>query len=205
MELTSNGFEDGGRLDKRFAWANSDPVGNMTHQANLNPGLSWSDVPAGTQSFAIIVIDPDVPTSREDRNKPGRTIPSSLPRRELCHWVLIDLPSSVTSIDEGQFSDGVTLGGKDGPAAPLGSRQGINDFTGFMSANPETAGNYFGYDGPAPPGNDEINHRYVFTLYALDIPRLPVEGIFGPSDVLAAMDGHVLATASIAGIYYLSL
>ena len=33
-------------------------------------------------------------------------------------------------------------------------------------------GDYYGYDGPCPPWNDELVHRYVFTLYALDVPRL---------------------------------
>jgi phosphatidylethanolamine-binding protein (PEBP) family uncharacterized protein len=40
------------------------------------------------------------------------------------------------------------------------------------------AGEYYGYDGPCPPWNDERVHTYVFTLYALDIPRLPLEGRF---------------------------
>ncbi|MBS1269164.1 MAG: hypothetical protein MAG794_00108 [Gammaproteobacteria bacterium] len=45
-------------------------------------------------------------------------------------------------------------------------------------------GQYFGYDEPAPPWNDSILHRYVFTLYALDIEQCPVEGAFGGDDVL---------------------
>jgi Raf kinase inhibitor-like YbhB/YbcL family protein len=65
-------------------------------------------------------------------------------------------------------------------------------------------GNYFGYDGPCPPWNDERPHRYVFTLYALDIPRLPVEGTFDKHAALAAMRDHVLAEASITGLYTLN-
>jgi Raf kinase inhibitor-like YbhB/YbcL family protein len=63
------------------------------------------------------------------------------------------------------------------------------------------AGKYFGYDGPCPPWNDTIPHRYVFTLYALDIARCPVEGEFRAGDVLAASAGHILAEASITGLY----
>ncbi len=40
------------------------------------------------------------------------------------------------------------------------------------------AGRYFGYDGPFPPFNDSLIHHYVFTLYALSIERLAVDGAF---------------------------
>jgi hypothetical protein len=66
------------------------------------------------------------------------------------------------------------------------------------------AGRYFGYDGPCPPWNDSIAHRYIFTLYALDSERCPVDGDFDGRDVQAAIRGHVLAEASITGIYSLN-
>ena len=66
------------------------------------------------------------------------------------------------------------------------------------------AGNYFGYDGPCPPWNDSIAHRYVFTLYALDLQRLGVDGIFKGADARNAMAGHVLAQAAISGRYTLN-
>ena len=66
------------------------------------------------------------------------------------------------------------------------------------------AGDYYGYDGPCPPWNDEIAHRYVFTVYALDIARLPVKGSFGGNDVRKAVQGHVLAQAAITGRYSLN-
>ena len=65
-------------------------------------------------------------------------------------------------------------------------------------------GDYFGYDGPCPPWNDSIVHRYRFTLYALDLSRCPVEGRFNRTEVLAAIEGHVLAEASITGTYSLN-
>ena len=65
-------------------------------------------------------------------------------------------------------------------------------------------GDYFGYDGPCPPWNDELMHRYVFTVYALNIDRLPVEGLFTGLQVLAAMNGHILAQASLSGTYSLN-
>ena len=64
-------------------------------------------------------------------------------------------------------------------AAINGTRQGINDYTGWFAGDKDMAGNYFGYDGPCPPWNDEILHHYVFTVYALDVPRLDIAGDFG--------------------------
>jgi hypothetical protein len=63
------------------------------------------------------------------------------------------------------------------------------------------AGKFFGYDGPAPPWNDSILHHYTFTVYALDIEEVPVVGEFTGQQVRAAIDGHVLAEASIMGTY----
>ena len=105
-------------------------------------------------------------------------MPASLPRVDFFHWVLIDLPPDTPPIARGEFSDGVTARGKPGPHAPRGARQGINDYTGWFAGDKDMAGNYFGYDGPCPPWNDAIPHRYVFTLYALDVARLAVAGIF---------------------------
>ena len=47
-------------------------------------------------------------------------------------------------------------------------------------------------------------HRYVFTLYALDVPRVPLEGKFTGPDVLKAIEGHVIAKAQLTGAYTLN-
>ena len=65
-------------------------------------------------------------------------------------------------------------------------------------------GDYYGYDGPCPPWNDTIPHHYVFTLYALDVAQLGVNGTFRGLDVLNAMKGHVLEEAKLTGIYSLN-
>jgi Raf kinase inhibitor-like YbhB/YbcL family protein len=62
-------------------------------------------------------------------------------------------------------------------------------------------GRYFGYDGPAPPWNDSIIHHYVFTVYALDVDRVDVDGDFTGPEVREAIQGHVLADASLQGTY----
>ena len=65
-------------------------------------------------------------------------------------------------------------------------------------------GDYYGYDGPSPPWNDELLHHYVFTVFALDIERLPLEGKFTGQQVRDALRGHVLAEASLTGVYTLN-
>jgi hypothetical protein len=65
-------------------------------------------------------------------------------------------------------------------------------------------GRYFGYDGPFPPFNDSLVHHYVFTLYAVSIARLPVEGDFTGARVRAALAGRVLAEATFSGTYTLN-
>ena len=66
------------------------------------------------------------------------------------------------------------------------------------------AGDYYGYDGPCPPWNDAIPHRYVFTLYALDVAQLRVPDKFSGSDARQAMQGHVLGQATLTGRYALN-
>ena len=72
------------------------------------------------------------------------------------------------------------------------------------SSDKDMAGDYYGYDGPCPPWNDERAHRYVFTVFALDIERLPVGERFDGHDVRKAVQGHVLAEAAITGRYTLN-
>ena len=95
-------------------------------------------------------------------------------------------------------------GGKPGPAAPQGARQGLNDFTGWFAADAAMAGSYFGYDGPFPPFNDSIVHHYVFTLYALSVERVAVEGAFTGAQVREAIAPYVLGRAALTGTYTLN-
>jgi len=73
-----------------------------------------------------------------------------------------------------------------------------------MASNPDMAGDYGGYDGPALPWNDEIMHEYVFTVYALDVETHGLSGVFSGADALAAMEGHVLASGRVVGEYTLN-
>jgi len=204
MQLTSSAFTDGGRIPGALAFAVIDPVTHIKLSENMNPDLRWEDVPAGTKSLALLCHDPDVPSRGDDVNQEGRTVPASLPRVDFFHWVLVDLEPATAPIARGEFSRGVTPHGKPGPDAPRGARQGINDYTGWFAGDTDMAGNYYGYDGPCPPWNDELMHHYVFTLYALDLPRLELGATFSGPVARQAMDGHILAQATLTGIYTLN-
>lgn len=204
MKLTSESFTDQGTIPERNAFGKIDGQNHVALAGNANPHLAWSDAPDGTQSFAIICHDPDVPSKPDDVNQEDREIPGTLPRVDFYHWALIDIPAGVSQIAEAAYSDGITPRGKAGPLALDGTRQGVNDFTTWFAADRDMNGDYFGYDGPCPPWNDSIVHRYVFTVYALDIAELPFEGRFTGGDVIKAIQGHILAQASITGLYTLN-
>jgi Raf kinase inhibitor-like YbhB/YbcL family protein len=77
---------------------------------DVSPPLAWSDAPAGTKSFALIVDDPDAPD-------PGA------PQMTWVHWVLYDLPATASALPEA-----IQPG-----ALPPGAREGLNDWgrTGY--------------------------------------------------------------------------
>lgn len=206
MKLWSDGFKDGGVMPSLYA---AGILGKKGFGPNLNPPLAWSEVPEGTQSLVLVCNDPDAPAVRDDVGKTDREVPAGTPRTNFYHWMLVDLPVSVHSIAEGEFSSGFVVKGKPGPNAAHGCRQGVNDYTPHSQGDAQMEGKYFGYDGPYPPFNDCIKHRYVFTLYALGVDRLAVEGEFTGEQVMTALaalrnQGKVLAQASLTGLYTLN-
>jgi len=204
MQLTSSDFEHGTRIPERNAFCGPDPKTHVRLSENRNPDLKWSAVPSGTRSLVLICVDTDVPTRADDVNQEGRTVPASLPRTNFYHWTLVDIPASVTQIAAGSCSSGITARGKQNPPGPQGSRQGLNDYTGWFATDKDMSGQYYGYDGPCPPWNDELLHHYHFVLYATDLARCPVEGAFTGAQVEAAIKGHVLAEAKLTGTYSLN-
>lgn len=152
LTLESSVFRQGGAIPRRYTCDGED----------LSPPLRWTGAPDKARSFALIVDDPDAPDP-------------AAPKRVYVHWVLYDLPTSITSIAE----DGEEA------AVNAGARQGKNDWSRT------------GYGGPCPPIG---RHRYFFKLYALDA-MLGDLGTPTKKAVEKAMQGHVLATAELMGTY----
>jgi Raf kinase inhibitor-like YbhB/YbcL family protein len=106
--LTSTTFKDGTMFPKKVANSNANAPNNPNCVGeNVSPQLSWTGVPDGTKSFAILMIDP------EGRGGAG-----------VNHWVAYGIPASVTSFAEGEVSKPSEnyVGGK--------STQGVGFFSG---------------------------------------------------------------------------
>ncbi len=152
LTLTSPAFTDRGRIPKKYTCEGED----------ISPPLSWSGTPEGTKSFTLIVDDPDAP----DPNAPRMT---------WVHWVLYNLPSTITELPEGVLKE----------ALPAGTREGQNDWKSL------------GYGGPCPPIG---RHRYFHKLHALDVV-LPKLAAATKGELEEAMQDHILAKAVLIGTY----
>lgn len=97
--LTSAAFAPGGMLTNEQVYDGFGCTGG-----NVSPALAWSDAPAGTKSFALMVHDPDAPTGSG-----------------WWHWVVYNLPASAHSLPAG-------AGSADGKHLPAGATQGRTDF-----------------------------------------------------------------------------
>ncbi len=198
LTVSVDGIRDNGPIPTEYAFCVPSEQGHTTSGANKNPAIKWSKGPSGTQSYAIIVVDTDVPTVFDDANKEGKTIAKSLKRRDFYHMILVDIPASKTELAMGADSNAITPKGKPPGSTPNGVR-GVNDYTSAMSG--PMAGTYGGYDGPCPPWNDEILHHYHFIVYALDTPSLGLTGNFGGADAQVAIAKHALAKGEVVGTY----
>ena len=201
MQLRSRSFTPDQAIPAEFAFGQPGMDGPFAFAPNRNPQLAWDTVPPGTRSFVLTCIDTDVPSRGDDVNQPGRVVPADLPRVAFVHWLLIDIAADLREIAAGSASDGITARGKRNPSGPAGSRQGLNDYTGWFAHDPAMSGDYYGYDGPCPPWNDTLLHHYHFRLVALDVPRLGLVGRFTWAEVEPALRGHVLAEAVLTGTY----
>ena len=199
MRIWSDSFEHRGAIPAEFAMGQADGFAG-----NRNPHLAWDGVPEGTKSFALLCIDPDVPTVAAMVGRADVQIPVEQPRTDFVHWAMADIAADVRSIAAGSCSDGPVVRGKQSPAGPAGARQGLNDYTGWFAGDAQMGGDYHGYDGPYPPFNDLRMHRYFFRLFALDVAALELPARFTAGDVLQAIHGHKLDEALVYGTYTLN-
>ena len=106
MKLVSASFSQGQAIPAQYAFARIAPDTHITLSDNINPHLAWTDIPAGTRSLVLICHDSNVPSTGEDVNQEGKTLPVSRPRIDFYHWVLLDIPASTTEIPAGSVGSG---------------------------------------------------------------------------------------------------
>src|SRR5258708_6051792 len=170
----------------QYAFCVAAAQGHTAMGPNKNPRIGWSKGPDGTQSYAVIVHDTDVPSKFEDANKEGRTIARTLKRIDFTHMVLVDIPPTVREIPDGKESDKVTPKGKPPGKTEYGVR-GVNDYSKFMAG--DMAGAYGGHDGPPPPRDRAIPPPHPFLVYAPHVSRPPLIGNFGGNRAREAHKG----------------
>ncbi len=132
---------------------------------SISPSLKWSGAPSGTKSFAITMYDPDAPTGSG-----------------FWHWVVFDIPPTVTSLPK-------NAGNVKKRLMPKGAIQARNDTGGF------------GYSGPCPPPGDPPHH-YTITVFAVDLAKLPkLDRHATPAFIGFNLHFHTLAKATLMGTY----
>ena len=151
MRIWSADFTDNGPMPRRHTCQGDES----------SPELSWDPGPEGTESYCLIVTDPDAP----------------IPLVTVTHWILYNIPSTVTALPGGVTREQLRVAG--------------------ITEGRRFAGRY-DYLGPCPPSG---THRYVFDIYALDaridlVPRRAIRG-----RVMKAMEGHIIGTGRIVGLY----
>jgi len=153
MELSSAAFKDGEKIPMRYVMPGAGGK-------NISVALAWGNAPPGTKSFALSMVDPH-PVAQN-----------------WLHWLVINIPASVTSLPEG-------ASGKEMPRGSIELKNSFGDI---------------GYGGPQPPKGTG-DHPYVFTLYALSVEKLDIGTGVSLPVFERALKGKILGSATITGKY----
>lgn len=203
LKVSLPAIANGAPIPGEYAFCIKDGAGKGKFGPNQSPEIKWEGAPEGTKSFALLVVDPKVPSIPDQVNQEGKTVPKDLPRINFYHWVLANIPANINHLAMGVEGKGVVKNGKKAGQTKHGVR-GLNNYGDWFATDPNMEGQYGGYDGPCPPWNDEVVHEYHFEVYALDVEFLKLKDIFKATDVLKAMKGHVLAKGKSVGHYTLN-
>jgi Raf kinase inhibitor-like YbhB/YbcL family protein len=133
----------------------------VADKGNTSPQLSWSGFPEGTRSFVVTCFDPDAPT------------PSGF-----WHWVLVDLPADVTSLESGASTGNL-------PANAFHVRNDAGEK---------------GFTGAAPPQGDQP-HRYFYVVHAVSEDSLGVDPDASPAVVSFNLAFKSLGRGILHGTY----
>jgi Raf kinase inhibitor-like YbhB/YbcL family protein len=162
MVLTISGWADGAQIPIKFTQAGE----------QVSPELKWTNVPAGTQSFVVNMLDPDVAVQRGTETQP--------------HWIVWNIPATATGLPEGV---------KAGADLPDGSRQ-------ISASGPQYRGPGAGANGPLHHYTFEVYALDTKIDVAAVAGATPIASALETrAAVMKAMQGHVLGKAVYVGLF----
>jgi Raf kinase inhibitor-like YbhB/YbcL family protein len=162
MVLTTNAWPDGGQIPVMYTQAG----------AQVSPELKWTNVPAGTRSFVVNMLDPDVSIQHGTETQP--------------HWIVWNIPATATGLPEGV---------PPGAERPDGSRQ-------ISASGPQYRGPGASAAGPLHHYTIEVYALDVPIDVAVSTASTPVAAALeSRANVMKAMQGHVLGKAVYVGLF----
>jgi Raf kinase inhibitor-like YbhB/YbcL family protein len=162
MILTIPAWPDGGQIPLKYTQAGE----------QVSPELRWTNVPAGTQSFVVNVLDPDVSVQRGTETQP--------------HWIVWNIAPTATGLPEGV---------KPGAELPDGMRQ-------ISASGPQYRGPGAGANGPLHHYTFEVYALDTKIDVAPSAGATPVAAAIDTrAAVMKAMQGHVIGKAVYVGLF----
>jgi hypothetical protein len=162
MVLTIAAWPDGQQIPAKFTQAGE----------QVSPPLAWTNVPAGTQSFVVNMVDPDVAVQRGPEGQP--------------HWIVWNIPATSTGLPEGM---------KPGAELPDGTRQ-------ISASGPNYRGPGAPANGPLHHYTFEVYALDIKldVLPSTATPALTA-ALESRAAVMKAMQGHVIGKAVYVGLF----
>jgi Raf kinase inhibitor-like YbhB/YbcL family protein len=162
MVLTISGWADGTQIPVKFTQAGE----------QVSPELKWTNVPAGTQSFVVNMLDPDVSVQRGTETQP--------------HWIVWNIPATATGLPEGM---------KTGGDLPDGSHQ-------ISASGPQYRGPGAAANGPLHHYTFEVYALDTKLDVTAASGATPIASALETrAAVMKAMQGHVLGKAVYVGLF----
>jgi len=163
MVLTTSAWPDGGQIPAIYTQA-----GNQ-----VSPELKWTNTPAGTRSFVVNMLDPDVSVQHGTETQP--------------HWIVWNIPATATGLPEGV---------KPGAVLPDGSRQ-------ISASGPQYRGPGAAASGPLHHYTFEVYALDIPVDVTASTATPPIAAALETrASVMKAMQGHVLGKAVYVGLFH---